>query len=1727
VTNEKYFIENTKVNFSLLKTKERRMTTGAKEQWEALYVESRFWRRNRDVQYGSTPSFDGEDQESIIAEYFEGFREKGGFRTNVGSLATIDHPLARFYRLFYTPEFMDFRLNTLKRTEGISRGVREMVIDQTFRYFVMVEANPVRAKRFGQVVMGLVVYRNMYDEATMGFITHSIRLTNKRLFNSHALPTVGGALSVADDEPADEEFENFEEDGMKLSLPRAVVRLLQENRLEPPTVSDVLSMTYGSVPMKSVGFHSPLGVCTTVYNPSRALILHVMHLITLYYENGPMDVIYVGVLNETVKQSIRDIIPPGVKFISLPGDSTAYEILRESSNDPFVLIIDQESKLVPGTEEGNDPQLLHQVELIKSLPATRTKAVSMTFRIPLPQNISDNTFRFCGGSILQVPWKNPKDGRMRLVWDPTDELERIYDVRQIYNMRSFHDYIVRPMFKFSPLQLESIDRPYGLVDGEFDSELEKFILRSYYDRFPNGMKTWVEIVDSESTANLYTVLTSVRFISMEKSLSLTQLTDFCNGVIDFHLSDKSNPLFNHALRVKRGGVFPTTHHTPTPLTESVDMLFGTTDEQLLGIYNTHLEYLESQKDLARIMGLKNIFPGEPAKDNTIPILKSLTPKFKELIQSEPYQENIPWKLYLGDLDRSDRRKEVNIFHLGDTLGSVLEYIVAESRRRYEWRIGTIFTYGTFDLNGIWKLVSKQKIEIQPIKDIRDIGNLARKSSFLLLEGSGMDETLRVAARDIRRLESYRGTITQRAADIVFTTPQTKSAFFTALQTYTNAKSCLVIGGEYEDMDIELAFNTQLQRIHVVVETGPGAVRVQEKMNGGLLPPHVHRKVFIQDSLARNFTPPLEGQRYDLVLCSPSVFARMFESRAPIESFVRTLCDDLLSPTGEFRTLVIDHTAIADIFHKSTLTENKSLRSTYVERFRANVYFPPNFQLDNIPGYSMSFKINSRQFFIPVSYNIDQYHPRAVVNTLPLHESHPFSLLTASIRPVGSAERAYEVYKGLGLDLGKRVREVNNFVKRLLIRGVRSKTDVLDLACGHGQDLGKWFQEEYAVKTYVGFDASDDAIAEARKRINSQTVKPRFFRLGTLDVFSSSSWRVEADDHARGQGYTAVSCQLAIHYAFDSERNIRTFMANVSSLLRMGGDFIVTTLDQGELAKRLTRTPRYNEHEIVVSGEFYRITLPATVAGTVLGGGVVPPGTGYSFLQFPGDPASRETVEYFVDGKYFIPLAEEMGLKLVTQANFLDYADQSKNEELSSLIRSLSDSERDMVGLYKVFHFGKTRELRDVKKQPAFNPSEFQKKRAEAQTQLARALVADTPAFKSGLVILPEETPVQPYLPNHEYEALHLVSESVTAIADIFSTLRSESVLNDRQRVFVQEDALGFKGNRPYDYIFLSHSTSAKLDRNSIQSLLGMLSDGGYIQGCFVDRRAAESLMGEDDRFSTALFSIETFDGGNRYIFDGGDTDIHSRKFVDVGEFETICSSLGCTLAVETPRIANVHREYLGLFRYFLIRRGQNPPRLPEGGVEIEDIPAESLGATDRFILVARPLKKAPGTAAGESIREQSRNAYRGLYADTLWRAKLSDGFEGDPIRMDTGETFKSVTTALMYYKCEFESIRKEPVEGYRALNLESGLPYPENLKPFSKAILGKLGREWKEREQAVLERVYTYKFTNTRGGDDPTNLSPLKVLLLTQSAELYSDSKTRNNLLEEIRIRIRNVYGNI
>ncbi|KAL8733762.1 MAG: hypothetical protein Q9166_001956 [cf. Caloplaca sp. 2 TL-2023] len=181
---------------------------------------------------------------------------------------------------------------------------------------------------------------------------------------------------------------------------------------------------------------------------------------------------------------------------------------------------------------------------------------------------------------------------------------------------------------------------------------------------------------------------------------------------------------------------------------------------------------------------------------------------------------------------------------------------------------------------------------------------------------------------------------------------------------------------------------------------------------------------------------------------------------------------------------------------------------------------------------------------------------------------------------------------------KGLRGFNNWVKSTIIHKFSPNTDdsgtenpllVLDIGCGKGGDLAKWAQAPQEVALYVGIDAAEISIDQARERYaqmgrgggrggrggrrgrdgygggRSQQafdaefiVQDAFGRsIGNIPIVRDVGFDTKGGSRWGGGGFDVVSMMFCMHYAFEDEGKTRGMLQNIAGALKKGGKFIGT------------------------------------------------------------------------------------------------------------------------------------------------------------------------------------------------------------------------------------------------------------------------------------------------------------------------------------------------------------------------------------------------------------------------------------------------------------------------------------------------------------------------------------------------------------------------------------------
>ena len=137
----------------------------------------------------------------------------------------------------------------------------------------------------------------------------------------------------------------------------------------------------------------------------------------------------------------------------------------------------------------------------------------------------------------------------------------------------------------------------------------------------------------------------------------------------------------------------------------------------------------------------------------------------------------------------------------------------------------------------------------------------------------------------------------------------------------------------------------------------------------------------------------------------------------------------------------------------------------------------------------------------------------------------------------------------------------------------SMSMLLELGVGKGGDYNRWRNAD--IRTVVGIDtdkAGLDALDEMQRRLRQATRYPKSvtsFQADMTSLLSTGKAGMTATERSglaesvigkRLKSFDIVSCQFAMHYAFESELKMRGFMTNIYEALKIGGVFIGTVLD---------------------------------------------------------------------------------------------------------------------------------------------------------------------------------------------------------------------------------------------------------------------------------------------------------------------------------------------------------------------------------------------------------------------------------------------------------------------------------------------------------------------------------------------------------------------------------------
>merc|ERR1719318_28249 len=149
-----------------------------------------------------------------------------------------------------------------------------------------------------------------------------------------------------------------------------------------------------------------------------------------------------------------------------------------------------------------------------------------------------------------------------------------------------------------------------------------------------------------------------------------------------------------------------------------------------------------------------------------------------------------------------------------------------------------------------------------------------------------------------------------------------------------------------------------------------------------------------------------------------------------------------------------------------------------------------------------------------------------------------------------------------------LRKYNNLIKGIYIR-MTKPMHVLDLACGHGQELLKF--NKIGTLSYTGVDVSEKAIAEAKRRYDEflwKGVLDFEVELKCADVNSADAFTIPAKMRRSSAKFNLACCNFALHYLVPSQAAALQLFSRVHEILQDGGLFAMTIVCSDTLEERM-------------------------------------------------------------------------------------------------------------------------------------------------------------------------------------------------------------------------------------------------------------------------------------------------------------------------------------------------------------------------------------------------------------------------------------------------------------------------------------------------------------------------------------------------------------------------------
>lgn len=207
----------------------------------------------------------------------------------------------------------------------------------------------------------------------------------------------------------------------------------------------------------------------------------------------------------------------------------------------------------------------------------------------------------------------------------------------------------------------------------------------------------------------------------------------------------------------------------------------------------------------------------------------------------------------------------------------------------------------------------------------------------------------------------------------------------------------------------------------------------------------------------------------------------------------------------------------------------------------------------------------------------------------------------------TSERQQDVYYQKITSLCKKMREFHNWIKSIIIytycspyrdsKGKMKNTTVLDLGCGRGGDLMRWYHAR--VGEYVGIDTDyytlyssiDGMVFRYNQNKNKYPNFPKVhivyadptaeldanIQENKLPNMAKENKQLIEKIFTKSRKFDCISAMFSLHYFFDKKESIDNLVKNIKNYLIEGGYLIFTLFDAKLVMEKLGESNKYTTY----------------------------------------------------------------------------------------------------------------------------------------------------------------------------------------------------------------------------------------------------------------------------------------------------------------------------------------------------------------------------------------------------------------------------------------------------------------------------------------------------------------------------------------------------------------------